>query len=129
MVPVHPDDQPLLGIQWRGVTFVDRALPFGLRSAPKIFNSVADFPVWVLHCEGVSPLIHYLDDFLLFSPTQSMAAAIARSRVETVFSHIGALLTHHNTEGPATVLTFLGIQIDTDLLQLSLPREKVTCLR
>ncbi len=36
MVPVHPHDQPLLRIKWRGITCVDRSLPFGLRSAPKI---------------------------------------------------------------------------------------------
>ena len=41
-VPVHPEDQPLLGMEWRGDVFVDAALPFGLRSAPKIFNAVAD---------------------------------------------------------------------------------------
>ena len=27
MVQVHRNDQPLLGIQWRGATFTDRALP------------------------------------------------------------------------------------------------------
>ena len=32
MVPVHPVDQSLLGIRWQGETFIDRALPFGLRS-------------------------------------------------------------------------------------------------
>ena len=35
IIPVHPDDQQLLGISWQASTFVDRALPFGLRSAPK----------------------------------------------------------------------------------------------
>ena len=29
MVPVHPDDQPLLGVCWQGNTYVDWALPFG----------------------------------------------------------------------------------------------------
>ena len=41
-VPVHEDDQPLLGISWQGVTYVNRVLPFGLRSAPKIFTAIAD---------------------------------------------------------------------------------------
>ena len=29
-MPVHPDDCPLLGMQWRGRVFIDKALPFGL---------------------------------------------------------------------------------------------------
>ena len=39
VVPVRPQDRPLLGIRWNGQIFVDGALPFGLRSAPKIFNT------------------------------------------------------------------------------------------
>ena len=35
MVPVRPQDRSLLGVQWEGQLYVDAALPFGLRSAPK----------------------------------------------------------------------------------------------
>jgi len=35
IVPAHPADFPLLGIRWRERVYIDRALPFGLRSAPK----------------------------------------------------------------------------------------------
>ena len=41
MVPVHPDNRPLLAVQWAGQVFFDTRLPFGLRSAPKIFTAVA----------------------------------------------------------------------------------------
>ena len=111
-------------------SYIHRLSPaLGLRSAPKIFNAVVDFLAWVLHCEGVSLLIHYLDNFLLFCPVLSMAAAIARSCVEPGFSHIGAPLAHHKTVGPSTVLTFPRIQINIELLQLSLLHEKVACLQ
>ena len=39
MVPVHPEDRLLLGMPWNRALYVDAALPFGLRSAPKIFNA------------------------------------------------------------------------------------------
>ena len=42
ILPVHPDEHPLLPIRWRQVTYLDTALPFGLRSAPKIFSAFAD---------------------------------------------------------------------------------------
>ena len=41
-IPVHPRDHHLLGIMWDQRAYVDRALPFGLRSAPNIFSSVSD---------------------------------------------------------------------------------------
>ena len=63
-VPVHPEDRWLLGMKWRGKLYVDKALPFGLRSAPKIYNAVADAMQWILGKEGVD-VIHYLDDFLM----------------------------------------------------------------
>ena len=33
-VPVHPEDRWLLGMVLDGQLYVDRVLPFGLRSAP-----------------------------------------------------------------------------------------------
>ena len=30
VVPIHPDDQHVLGISWEGGVYVDRSLPFGL---------------------------------------------------------------------------------------------------
>ena len=63
LIPVHPDDYHLLGISWRGETYIDRALLFGLRSAPKIFSAVADLVAWVLHQHGIKHQLHYLDDF------------------------------------------------------------------
>ena len=129
MIPVHPDDQPLLGVAWQGSVYMDRSMPFGLRSAPKIFNAVADFLAWVLHHNGIPYVIHYLDDFLVIAPAGSGLACSMRPQVEAIFDYLGAAIAHHKTDGPSTVTTFLGIQIDTDLFQLSLPLEKVQRLR
>ena len=63
-IPVHPDDRPLLGMTWEGRTLIYTVLPFGLRSAPQIFSAVADALEWIAIHEGLSALIHYMDDFL-----------------------------------------------------------------
>ena len=64
LIPVHPSDHHLLAMEWRGGIYIDACLPFGLRSAPKLFNIMADFLVWILEQKGVSVLMYYLDDFL-----------------------------------------------------------------
>jgi len=64
IIPVHPEDRWLLGMQWQGRVFVDTYLPFGLRSAPIIFTAVADAPGWIVKAKGVRMLRHYLDDFI-----------------------------------------------------------------
>ena len=64
IIPVHPSDRYLLGMRWRDKFYVDLALPFGLRSAPGIFNTVADLFEWILiHHWSVEDLLHYLDDY------------------------------------------------------------------
>ena len=61
-IPVNPDDRLLLGMRWRGQFYVDLSLPFRLRSAPFIFNSIADMADWILlHKHRLSDLLHYLD--------------------------------------------------------------------
>ena len=92
-----------------GSTFFDRALPFGLHSALKIFTVIADCLSWSLHCEGVRYVIYDLNDFLLMGRQGSGEAAWAKEVVIFTFNRVGAPVAHHKTEGPSTVLTFLGI--------------------
>jgi hypothetical protein len=73
MVPIHPDDRPLLAVRWAGGYFFDTRLPFGLRSAPNIFTAaVADALQWAFLEEGVSWVAHYLDDFITVGPPNSV---------------------------------------------------------
>ena len=63
-IPVHPSDRFLLGMmRWRGKYYVVLAVPFGLRSAPYLFNSVADMVEWI-----VLDLLHHLVDFITVGP-------------------------------------------------------------
>ena len=56
-IPIHPTDRHLLGMEWQHQLYVNGALPFGLRSAPKIFNTVADALEWILQHRGVETYI------------------------------------------------------------------------
>ena len=126
MIPVHADDHPLLGIKWRESTFIDTALPFGLRSAPKIFSAFADALAWVLWSRGIKWQLHYLDDFLFMGPPGTPVCEQALDQALSTCKHLGVPVAVHKTEGPTTQLTFLGIQIDTEEMCLSLAQEKLT---
>lgn len=41
-VPVHPDDRHLLAVRWKGVVYVNKVLPFGLRSSAITSSAVTD---------------------------------------------------------------------------------------
>ena len=68
LLPVHPEDRNLLGMQWGNSIYIDGCLPFGLHSAPKLFNIMADLPSWIALQKGISQILYYLDDFLLIGP-------------------------------------------------------------
>ena len=89
IIPVHPSDRHLIGMEWKGKVYVDLALPFGLGSAPKIFNSVADALEWILHRFGIQEVFHYLDDYITIGSADSNECAINKEIITV------ACLAHH----------------------------------
>ena len=126
-VPVHPEDRWLLGMLWNGQLFVDTVLPFGLRSAPKLFTAVVDAVEWVARHRGLEHLFHYLDDFLLISLVA--AGAAQRDGLLAVLEKLGLPLAVEKLEGPSHVVTFLGIEVDTATLELRLLEGKILELK
>jgi hypothetical protein len=92
LVPVHPQDRYLLGVEWEGRHYVDSALPFGLRSAPKIFTAVADALQWVMLDGGVSAVDHYLDDFITIGRPSSPECQQNLDRILAVCAELGVPL-------------------------------------
>ena len=129
IVPVHPEDRSLLGMKWNGALYVDATLPFGLRSAPKIFTALADALEWRLKYEGVETVFHYLDDFLIVSPLGSRRCGDDLHKLETLFNRLRVPIAPEKLAGPSTVLTFLGVELDTRALILCLPDEKLRELK
>ncbi len=91
LVPICPRDRLYLGMQWKNAVYVDGMLPFGLRSAPKIFNALADGLEWCVEEEGVQHVFHYLDDFIVLgaaeSPECSDSLCTSSTRVGNWASH------------------------------------------
>jgi hypothetical protein len=125
LIPVHPSDCPLQAMEWDGMLYVDPMLPFGLRSAPKIFNAVADALEWCIRAQGVQHIFHYLDDFIVIGPPNSAACAEALTIIDQTCNRLGVPMAAHKREGPTTRLTYLGIEVDTVAGQLRLPSEKL----
>ena len=125
LVPVHPANRHFLGMRWWKQIYVHSCLPFGLLSAPKLFNILADLVSWIAIQQGISCILHYLDDFLLVGPPQS---PVCQQNLETFIhlcSDLGIPLASEKIDGPTTSLAFLGIIIDTHRMEIRLPAEKL----
>ena len=129
MVPVHPLDQHLTGIKWNNTTYRDTALPFGLRSAPKIFTEVADALAWAMLTNRAANFLHYLDDFLFMGPAGNSSTKCSLQIALETCKQVGFPVSNKKTIHPTHKLTFLGIEIDTVTGTLALPPDKLLRLR
>ena len=128
LCPVRPSEWPLLCFHWLNRYYFDSRLPFGLRSSPFIFNSLADALQWC--CTfflAISFLIHYLDDFFLCT-SSAESCRRALSSIISLFKFLGIPLAEGKVEGPAPTIVFLGIEIDTPSWSIRLPPEKFHAL-
>ena len=104
LIPVHPDDRTLLGVQWQGRVYIDPMLPFGLRSAPKIFNAVADALQWYLRLKGIPHIEHYLDDFIIVATNDTALCQHYVDLLNGVCGELGVPIADHKRDGPTTCL-------------------------
>jgi hypothetical protein len=125
MVPIAAEEWDLLGLHWKGMYYVDTCLPFGLRSAPYLFNQFASALHWIMATNYAADVIHYLDDFLLAGPAGQPTCSESAETMLSVCERLGIPVALDKLEGPATTITFLGITIDTTLQQLRLPPDKL----
>ena len=126
LLPIHPADRNLLAMEWGNHIYIDGCLPFfGLRSAPKLFNVLADVLSWIAQQKGAPHILHYLDDFLLIGPPCSPDCKHNLNSFMQLCTNLGVPLASEKIEGPSTSLTFLGITLDTAHMELRLPQDKL----
>ena len=117
--PVHLDDWELLGMRWNNFYYFDKVLPFGLRSAPYIFNQLSDALEWILinKCT-ISYVGHILDHFLIMEPPAetkpySQPCQAGLTSMLLTFKTLGVPIAEHKTEGPSHVIEFLDLILDS----------------
>ena len=121
LCPVKQGQWNLLCYCWGEKFYVDTRLPFGGRSSPYIFNSLAQLLCWIFsYVGGVALIIHYLDDFFCANASEEECAS-DRDRVSDLCGFLGVPLAPEKIIGPAQILTFLGIQIDSLTMSIELP--------
>ena len=122
--PVHPEDWELLGIHWRSQFYIDKRLPFGLRSSLALFNRVADAFEWILKFKyGISNILHYLDDYIMVQESYDACNNFISS-FHTAADRLGIPLAEEKQVGPTQCLTFLGIELDSSRMSPRLPASK-----
>ena len=114
-LPVAPSAYHRLGVNWRGRTYFDTRVPFGLRMAPFIYASFSDAVRFIVQkrvntAVGIDNcvLLTLLDDFLVIGRTKAYAETAFRILLDT-FIEIGLPFVDSKTESPRQRIEFLGV--------------------
>jgi hypothetical protein len=85
-IPVAPADRPLLALSWDSKIYIECCLPFGLATAPFIFNLFAEGLNWLLTAYlPVASIVHYLDDFITVFPPSVGGVSQAIAEFNTAY--------------------------------------------
>ena len=127
IIPVHPKDYNLLGIKWHDQYYFDKCMPMGCSSSCRTFELFSSALEWVaqkkLHISHI--IIHLLDDFLIVAASREICQRQLNLFVD-LCGHLGVPIAPEKTCGPATTLSFPGIELDTIQLEARLPAEKLS---
>ena len=100
-------------MHWRNRIFIDKTLPFGLRSAPIIFSVLVDAIEWIARQKGVTLISHYLDNFTLLGKAGSSECAGGMLQSQETCTDLGVPIALDKCEGSVMCLTILRIEIDS----------------
>ena len=131
---VRPEDRFLLGSVWDYINpdgsvcrkyLLDATLPFGLKSSTKHFNKYADALQYAMLRQGTSTVEHYLDDYFTCGKANSMECEANLAIMSYTCKQLGFSVQPEKLVYPTTVLEYIGIVIDSDVMQLRISDERL----
>jgi hypothetical protein len=130
-IPIAPPIQWILGFSWNREYYKEACLPFGLATAPFLFNLFAEGFHWILESWLQWNVFHYLDDFIRIIH-KDVATSEMLAQSEQDYHRLTALLgipENNSKDVTGTIVTVLGIEIDTNMLVARLPTDKLAKAR
>ncbi|XP_062588444.1 uncharacterized protein LOC134250110 [Saccostrea cucullata] len=125
LIPIHPSDFCLLGIRIDDKYYIDKCMPFGCSIACSTFEKFSSFLHWLVSNRAHSSnIIHYLDDFLFAGKADTPNCSQLSEIFQSTCEELGVPINAKKTEGPTTMLSFLGLGIDTIKQTIFIPADK-----
>lgn len=118
-----PLDWPLLGIQWNGETYIDVAIPFGIRWGAMACQRTTN-AICYIHSLDNNDSLCYIDDFLGASPPDKATQAFVR--LQEILKELGVSEASHKATPPTTRLIWVGIEFDTIDMAMRVPQFRIT---
>lgn len=126
-IPVAPHVQWLLEFLWKGRYYQETCLPFGLSTAPFIFNLFAEAFHWILESYLRWSVDHYLGDFIAMLPVSEATPARLQEYTQDYnrVTDVLGIPRQESKDKTGTVVPVFGIEINSNDFIASLPPEKI----
>lgn len=130
IMPIHVDSHHLLGFTWKHKFYYDKCLPMGCSISCNLFERFSTAIQDILvHRYEVPYISHILDDFIFFGPPDSPICQESLQKFISLSDHVGIPIKQEKTVKPSQVVTLHGIEVDTSIMQMRLPEDKLSDLR
>ena len=125
LLPVYPGDFDLLGFKIGNKYYIDKCMPMGCSISCATFEHFSTFLHWLVkEKHGSKNLDHYLDDFFFAGKNDTECLSLM-SEFKNMCKQLGVPIADEKTEGPVTLMEYLGLSIDTETLTVKIPKEKI----
>ena len=125
LLPVTVGDFKLLGFKFDDQYYYDRSMPFGCSISCSTFELLSTFLEYCVRGYiRIGDLLHYLDDFLMGGKERPDCQHVLDT-FKTCMDSLCVPLAEEKTEGPQQVIVFLGLELDSVLMVVRIPLEKI----
>ena len=128
-IPVKHRDRDLLQLQFQGHRYRYTCLPNGYSPGPRVFTRIMKALLAHLRVQYGVNLMFYIDDTLIYGTSPQQVQGYV-SHTLRVLQEAGFKINFKKSVlPPAQVITYLGFQIDSTLLALTIPAQKELSLQ
>ena len=86
---------------------------------------MANLLQWILEKKGVCEVIHYQDDYLFLGEPSSIHCRHSLQLALDTCQRLGVEVSMKKLEGPVMKISFLGVTLDSEWMEVCLPQEKM----
>ena len=127
-VKISKSSQKATGLKWifngKETYLRDTRLCFGAKLSQGIFHRLTQAVKRMMSRRGYDLLIVYLDDFLIIADSKEKCAAALNCLIQ-LLRKLGFSIHWGKVVDPTHCITFLGIELDSVSMSLSLPHSKL----